>query len=674
MAVDANVAIKIGGDSTTLRSDLKKAQLSLDAFEKKAKVMQTRMVAVGVAAVAAGAAMTTALYKNQSAIIDRLAKTADALGVTTENLQALRHMAGLAGVESTELDVAIQRMSKGLGDAALKGGAAADALENIGVNIADVVNLSADEQMEILAEALASVESHAEKASLASDLFGRNGLRMLKVLNQLEDEGLQPTIDSIDAMGAALSRVDAAAVEDANDSMAIAMEAASGLAKELTVELAPIVQAVADAFTNWVTESGGLRAKLEELEPIFNALITAGKMMALVYGIQMSVAFALYVKGAAKTIAANAMMAKSMVSTITVTKALRTALALLGGPVGIIAAVATSLIFFRKKSEETTESTDDLKEANYDLGQSYKDLSKIQAAAHIVDLEQAMGALKEKMSETKSAMKDMSDSGMSIIPNDVFDFDVSELWPEEVFIKAQANLEEMENQYNAMNSRLGKLGLQAEHGAFLTVTDEDVEESSNNMLTMEEKQKAYYERQAAAQTAAKEKIYNDTVAWNKKTDEEEEEALQNKEDRATAYYGILTNLSSLMEVENKKLFNIGKAAAIAQATVDGISATISAYKFGAQAGGPILGAAFATSAAVSTGAMISQLASQSYSSGTTSTSTSSTTSTASTGVNAGQTMTVEGFDSGSFFSGDAISTIASELLEFQRNGGTVYLA
>lgn len=60
----------------------------------------------------------------------------------------------------------------------------------------------------------------------------------------------------------------------------------------------------------------------------------------------------------------------------------------------------------------------------------------------------------------------------------------------------------------------------------------------------------------------------------------------------------LGNLSTLMQSKNKTLFEIGRAAALAQNVIDTISSAASSYAFGARLGGPVLGAAFAATAVV----------------------------------------------------------------------------
>ena len=70
-----------------------------------------------------------------------------------------------------------------------------------------------------------------------------------------------------------------------------------------------------------------------------------------------------------------------------------------------------------------------------------------------------------------------------------------------------------------------------------------------------------------------------------------------------------------MNSGSKKAFKIGKIAAIANATIAGIESTIHSYRFGAQIGGPVLGAAFAATAAAATLVQIQQLKAQNFGGG-----------------------------------------------------------
>lgn len=80
--------------------------------------------------------------------------------------------------------------------------------------------------------------------------------------------------------------------------------------------------------------------------------------------------------------------------------------------------------------------------------------------------------------------------------------------------------------------------------------------------------------------------------------------------RYSSIAGAFGDVASLMDSGNKKLFKIGKAAALAEATVNGYSAAVAAWDRGMKVGGPPTAAAFAGASLLRTGSMISSIASQ----------------------------------------------------------------
>lgn len=100
-------------------------------------------------------------------------------------------------------------------------------------------------------------------------------------------------------------------------------------------------------------------------------------------------------------------------------------------------------------------------------------------------------------------------------------------------------------------------------------------------------------------------------------DAREKIAAQEARAKQQAISSMFGNLSSLMNTESRGLFEIGKAAALAQAVIDGYAATVGAYKYGASLGGPALGAAFAAAAAAATFAQIKQIQSTQFGSAST---------------------------------------------------------
>jgi len=92
-------------------------------------------------------------------------------------------------------------------------------------------------------------------------------------------------------------------------------------------------------------------------------------------------------------------------------------------------------------------------------------------------------------------------------------------------------------------------------------------------------------------------------------------AAQEMQARFDVMNGMYTNLSSLMNTHSRRAFKIGKIAAISSAIVAGIEAGVHSYNAGAEIGGPVLGAAFAATAAVATGTQIQNLRRQQFGGG-----------------------------------------------------------
>lgn len=85
---------------------------------------------------------------------------------------------------------------------------------------------------------------------------------------------------------------------------------------------------------------------------------------------------------------------------------------------------------------------------------------------------------------------------------------------------------------------------------------------------------------------------------------------QERNTRLQAISGALGDVSSLMQSENKKIFNIGKAASMANAVVKGYEAAVEAWGFGMKIGGPPVAAAFTAASLAKTGMLINNIASQ----------------------------------------------------------------
>ena len=79
-----------------------------------------------------------------------------------------------------------------------------------------------------------------------------------------------------------------------------------------------------------------------------------------------------------------------------------------------------------------------------------------------------------------------------------------------------------------------------------------------------------------------------------------------------AVAGAFGDMSQLMNTESRKLFEIGKAAALASAVITGYDAAVANYKKGSEIGGPPVGAAFAAASLAATFAQVRAIQSTSF--------------------------------------------------------------
>lgn len=133
---------------------------------------------------ALGAAAMVSAVKNVVSSLDEIGKTADRIGITTDALQELRAVAESAGVEQSALDNSIEKLGKGLAEAATGIGTAKYALDELGLSANDLMGLGLDGALAKIADEINKVPDPMQKTVLATQLFGRSGTPMLNLLRE----------------------------------------------------------------------------------------------------------------------------------------------------------------------------------------------------------------------------------------------------------------------------------------------------------------------------------------------------------------------------------------------------------------------------------------------------------------------------------------------------------
>jgi len=161
------------------------ASKQLDGFKGKLEKTSKTLRMMGVGMIAAGGAIAAGLGAAVSAYAkagDEVHKMALRTGFTAESLSELRHVAMLSGTELGTIEKASKKMSKSIIDAERGLETYARSFEELGLDIKQLRAMSPEEQFWAISNALADLEDHTLKASVAQEIFGRAGTELLPML------------------------------------------------------------------------------------------------------------------------------------------------------------------------------------------------------------------------------------------------------------------------------------------------------------------------------------------------------------------------------------------------------------------------------------------------------------------------------------------------------------
>lgn len=195
--VDNDAANKAIDDTTKKGSSLG------ETFSKGAKAIGAASVAIGTAAVGAGAKLFS-LANDSATAMDAIDKTRQALGMSVEGYQEWSYVLGQNGADISKLGTAMKTLSTAM-DGTSKTGV--EAMQKLGLSYAD---MNQEEAFAATVTALQSIEDETVKAQIAQDLFGKQYQSLMPLLNQTaegtaeltqraHDLGLVMSEESVDA-------------------------------------------------------------------------------------------------------------------------------------------------------------------------------------------------------------------------------------------------------------------------------------------------------------------------------------------------------------------------------------------------------------------------------------------------------------------------------------------
>ncbi len=634
-----DVVVQIGGDPSKLKAALDQSLGDLTGWSTKAKVITAAAGAAFGAMVVSLVALTKASLENA----DALAKQARGLGLTTAAFQNMALVAEEAGVASEELSSVLGIMQRNLSELQKGTAAQVEAFSALGLSLQDLQNLSPDEQFAKIAAGLNAIEDPARKTGLAMEIFGRSGRATINMIDGY-GEALQNAADFNATFGLSLTQLESDGIERANDAMGRVSMVFEGFGTRLAVIVAPALEAAANGFI-YLAEAmvGAERTGIQ----FFNTLSNYQEIMSEFGNVEAAATLAggwmqleeILRRSNAKEVLQDIASSYSTLSEVSsrVTGEMARDLALLEGDYPVLASAIRSMA---AEVERLGRELDDaLASGNVEaaaalktqLGIAVENLQKAISGADTLSgldlsgsvswadtLAQAFWGVADAAAEAAKAAASipgsLQDATGTYTPGAMDEAAAGALPGAGIKLSPRG----AGRPYSKPSGGGGGGG-----GGGDNPWEARLESLVSNLQTEQETIQGFYDegletlREAKEQELLTQEEYNQRSVALQEKYQEQMRAIDRQAfaEKAAAWSGALGDLATLMQTGNKKLFTIGKAAAIAQAAVDGWSAAVSAWDKGMKIGGPPVAAAFAAMSVVRTGAMIANIASQQFGGG-----------------------------------------------------------
>ncbi|WP_250532438.1 hypothetical protein [Caballeronia sp. ATUFL_F1_KS39] len=290
MASAGSLIFELAADVSRLRTDMGKAAKeisgSLESI-KKTSAAQAIMTGADYALnFAKGFADRIRAAVDQA---DAMGKLAQRIGTSTEAISGLNYAAGFAGVSLDDLTTSFKGLNKALLDSRDPASDAAAAFKALGLDAAQLRAMDPSDAMKRIATSLSGFKDGAEKAAVATALFGKQGQALIPLLNQGAD-GIAKFTDEAQRMGLIVSHETAQAMGDLNDDIARFEKQSEGAAAILARELQPAFHEVIEIMkqaqaegTTWNSVLNGIaitaKAVIGTLVGLAGTVTALGKLI-----------------------------------------------------------------------------------------------------------------------------------------------------------------------------------------------------------------------------------------------------------------------------------------------------------------------------------------------------------------------------------------------------------
>lgn len=291
-AVIGALRVVLGADTAELERGLKSASVKLGVF-----------AGIGVAiGESFGRAVGGAIRDVASSIpdtikkFDNLSKTAQKIGMPTDQLSAYAHAAELSDLSMESLTKGLGKLARSTLDAAQGSTTAIAAYQALGISFRDASGglKSVGDLMPQIADRFEAMKDGSAKTALAMQIFGKAGAEMIPLLNG-GSASLKEMTDEARALGLVISGETGKTAEAFNDNLTRLSRVITGIITQVTANILPALAQLSQMMIDAAKNSGFLQTASAVLTSAFNGfaraaiivydnIVPLGKLFALWVG------------------------------------------------------------------------------------------------------------------------------------------------------------------------------------------------------------------------------------------------------------------------------------------------------------------------------------------------------------------------------------------------------
>ena len=245
------------------------------AFKSAATFGLSAFAGMGAAIAGFGTA-SAAVFARVGDSIDKMAKRS---GIGVEALQGLRFAAEQSGSSIAVVEKSIFKLDRAIGDAIGGSTALQDDFAQLGVDVNALSQMTPEQQLGVMADALMAIENPAERAAIGARLMGR-GFEELQPLLQEGSQGINALTSEYEQFGVALSATDVSAAAELTDAFNRISTVVRGFIVNVGAKFAPTLTEIANKFAE-------LSAPIME---VINELDISSTLQPIVDGVSSAVA------------------------------------------------------------------------------------------------------------------------------------------------------------------------------------------------------------------------------------------------------------------------------------------------------------------------------------------------------------------------------------------------